>query len=58
MQYEADRTDPTREKWGEPSLAEMTEKAIKMLKRNDKGFFLLVEGKCQQIPPLCWKHEQ
>jgi alkaline phosphatase len=29
---------------GEPSLAEMTSKAIALLKRNDKGFFLVVEG--------------
>lgn len=29
---------------GEPSLSEMTAKAIDILGRNDKGFFLLVEG--------------
>nr|XP_022338383.1 alkaline phosphatase, tissue-nonspecific isozyme-like [Crassostrea virginica] len=29
---------------GEPSLAEMTKKAIEILSRNDNGFFLLVEG--------------
>ena len=41
MQYEADREeDPA----GEPSLADMVEKAIQMLQRNSKGFFLLVEG--------------
>lgn len=28
----------------EPSLAEMTEKAIQILQKNTKGFFLLVEG--------------
>jgi alkaline phosphatase len=28
----------------EPSLQEMTEKAIQILKKNPKGFFLLVEG--------------
>ncbi len=28
----------------EPSLAEMTDKAIEILSRNEKGFFLLVEG--------------
>jgi alkaline phosphatase len=39
MSYEADR-DPQLE----PSLAEMTEKAIKMLSQNEKGYFLLVEG--------------
>ena len=41
MQYEADRaSDPA----GEPSLAEMTEKAIRMLQKNSNGFFLFVEG--------------
>ena len=42
MQYEADRN---KDKLGEPSLAEMTEKAIRMLSRNPKGYFLFVEGK-------------
>ena len=42
MQYEADRASDTA---GEPSLTEMTEKAIAMLqKHNHKGFFLHVEG--------------
>jgi hypothetical protein len=41
MQYDIDR-----DKAKEPSIAEMTTKAIKMLQKNDKGFFLLVEGKC------------
>lgn len=41
MQYEVDRLDDTA---GEPSIAEMTEKAIKILQRNPKGYFLLVEG--------------
>ncbi|XP_046564239.1 alkaline phosphatase-like [Haliotis rubra] len=36
---ERDKTDA-----GEPSLAEMTRKAIQILKKNDKGFFLFVEG--------------
>lgn len=44
MQYELERNDPNHEKAGEPSLAEMTEKAIKILNKNPKGFFLLVEG--------------
>ena len=37
MQYEADRVN-------EPSLTEMTEKAIKILQRGPNGFFLMVEG--------------
>jgi len=44
MRYEADRKDDTA---GEPSLAEMTEKAIKVLQQNsgrDKGFYLMVEA--------------
>lgn len=41
MQYEADRGNDGA---GEPSLAEMTSKAIDILKQNDKGFFLMVEG--------------
>lgn len=39
MEYEIER-DPDNE----PSLAQMTSTAIKLLKRNHKGFFLLVEG--------------
>ena len=41
MQFEADRA---RDKAGEPSLAEMTVKAIDILRRNKRGFFLMVEG--------------
>ena len=41
MEYEADRSSDTGK---EPSLAEMTEKAIKILQKNDKGFYLHVEG--------------
>ncbi|KAL4220999.1 hypothetical protein ACF0H5_019262 [Mactra antiquata] len=41
MQYELDR-DTTDN--GEPSLAEMTKKAIQILQQGDEGFFLLVEG--------------
>jgi alkaline phosphatase len=29
----------------EPTLEEMVEKALQILKKNEKGFFLLVEGK-------------
>ncbi|XP_022104178.1 alkaline phosphatase, tissue-nonspecific isozyme-like [Acanthaster planci] len=37
MQYEAERTN-------EPSIAEMTEKAIQILQKDTNGFFLMVEG--------------
>ena len=42
MKYELDRDNsgPT----GEPSLAEMTRKAIQVLKKDNSGFFLFVEG--------------
>ena len=36
--------DLLRNETEEPSLAEMTETAIKMLQRDDDGFMLLVEG--------------
>ena len=43
MSYEIDR-DPTEE----PSLSEMSEKALKFLESatadSDKGFFLMIEG--------------
>ncbi|XP_020627403.1 alkaline phosphatase-like isoform X1 [Orbicella faveolata] len=41
MQYEVYRAEDTA---GEPSIAEMTEKAINILQKNPKGYFLLVEG--------------
>jgi alkaline phosphatase len=41
MQYEADRANDVA---GEPSLSQMTEKAINVLNNNDKGFFLSVEA--------------
>jgi len=41
MRYEADRHN---DKLGEPSLSEMTDKAIKILQNNDSGFFLMVEA--------------
>ncbi|XP_063409466.1 alkaline phosphatase-like [Mytilus trossulus] len=41
MQYEVDRDTSSV---GEPSITEMVEKAIRILKKNSNGFFLLVEG--------------
>lgn len=41
MSFEVDRKTDVG---GEPSLPEMTKKAIAILKKNPKGFFLLVEG--------------
>ncbi|MDR7092132.1 MULTISPECIES: alkaline phosphatase [Cellvibrio] len=41
MRYEADRAQDIA---GEPSLAEMTTKAIKMLEKNKKGFYLMIEA--------------
>lgn len=41
MQYEEDRGNDIA---GEPSLSEMTTKAIQVLGKNDKGFFLSVES--------------
>lgn len=41
MQFEADRA---KDKAGEPSLAEMTAKAIDILSRDKDGYFLMVEG--------------
>jgi alkaline phosphatase len=41
MEYEFDRE---KDAGGEPSLAEMTRKAIDILARNPQGFFLMVEG--------------
>lgn len=37
LDYDLDRTD-------QPSLADMTQKAIQMLSKNNQGFFLMVEG--------------
>ncbi|ADQ47374.1 Alkaline phosphatase [Caldicellulosiruptor kronotskyensis 2002] len=39
MHYDFDRKDA-----GEPSLAEMTQKAIQILSKNRNGFFLMIEG--------------
>jgi len=41
MQYEYDRPNDIA---GEPSLAQMTAKSIEILRKNKKGFFLMVEG--------------
>jgi alkaline phosphatase len=41
MKYEHDRSKDTG---GEPSLSEMTSKAIDLLARNRRGYFLMVEG--------------
>ena len=41
MQFEVDRDKSSN---GEPSITEMTAKAIQILKKNSNGFFLLVEG--------------
>ncbi len=41
MRYEADRKNDVA---GEPSLSEMTKKAIGILDNNPKGFYLMVEG--------------
>ena len=46
MRYEVDRADDPA---GEPSIAEMTEKAIQILQKNPKGYFLLVEGMYDQV---------
>ncbi|PKG57096.1 alkaline phosphatase [Shewanella sp. Choline-02u-19] len=42
MEYDYDRT--TTGATGEPSLAEMTAKSIDILKKNDKGFVLIIEA--------------
>ena len=42
VHYEADRL--AHDKAGEPSLTEMTRKAIDILKKNKNGYFLMVEG--------------
>jgi alkaline phosphatase len=41
VKYEADRANDAG---GEPSIADMTRKAIEVLKKNPKGFYLMVEG--------------
>ena len=41
MQYEADRP---KDRGGEPSLTEMSMKALDILQNNDKGYVLMIEG--------------
>jgi len=41
MQYEADRANDIA---GEPSLSQMTSKAVNILAKNDKGYFLTIES--------------
>ncbi|HWM94448.1 MAG TPA: alkaline phosphatase [Thermoanaerobaculia bacterium] len=41
MEYEIDRA---KDSAGEPSLTQLTDKAIRILQRSPKGFFLMVEG--------------
>lgn len=41
LEYEIDRASDTG---GEPSLSEMTRKAIDVVSKNEKGYFLMVEG--------------
>jgi len=42
MKYRLDRQNGGVD--DEPTLANMTEKAIRILRRGDNGYFLLVEG--------------
>ena len=44
MAYEIFRDHTT-----DPSLEEMTEAALRVLSRNPRGFFLVVEGECQLL---------
>ena len=49
MRYEVERA---ADKAGEPSIEEMTKKAIEILQKNPKGYFLLVEGLFYSISRL------
>ncbi|GBN73151.1 hypothetical protein AVEN_7071-1 [Araneus ventricosus] len=42
MAYESDRDNGAE---GEPSIAQMTRTAIEVLRKNPRGYFLMVEGK-------------
>lgn len=46
MTYDLERNSET-----DPSLTEMVEVAIKILRKNPSGFYLLVEG---EFVPLSW----
>ena len=48
MKFEVDRRleeEQGEDDSKEPSLAEMVEKSLRILKRSDNGFFLYAEGK-------------
>lgn len=46
-QYELERNKNT-----DPSLTEMVDKAIRILRKNPKGFFLFVEDECSFLSPV------
>ncbi len=54
MSYEIDRVTAP-ELGGQPSIAEMTDMAIKILEKNPEGFFLMVEG--GRIDHACHAHD-
>ncbi len=54
MAFEVDRENIDKYK-NQPSLAEMTEKALEILSKNPKGFFLMVEG--GRIDHACHAHD-
>jgi alkaline phosphatase len=54
MAYEVDRVN-VPELGSQPSLAEMTEAALKILAKNPEGFFLMVEG--GRIDHACHAHD-
>ena len=44
MNFDMDRDDPAHNHWAEPSLENMTVKALEILQKHDEGYFLMVEG--------------
>ena len=44
MNFDLDRDDPAFNTWAEPTVEEMVEKAIRILRKHENGYFLLVEG--------------